>query len=74
MDAGACCHDVGEVVRLVEGDAVLRGDQRVGVDVEAGDDAEVGAATFEGAEEIGVFVGVCVGDAAAGEDDLGKSR
>ena len=41
-----------------------------GFHVDAGDDAEVAGAAFEGFEEVGVGFGVGVDDLAGGEDDF----
>lgn len=55
-----------------EGDeAAPEGALGEGAHGEAGYDAEVVEAAFEGAEERGVGGAVCVDDGAGGEDDLG---
>ena len=63
---------------LVRGEVLLRNDVDtspnllgdMGLEVEAGDDTEVGGTTLEGPEEIGVGGGGGLDDAASGEDDL----
>lgn len=62
LDLNRRLDDISEIVGLVQVDAVLRWDQRVGLEVETSDDAEVCTAAFESTVEVGVLVCVCVDD------------